>query len=102
MKDNHFLQVALQAAKDGLSVFSAILLALPNFLASAVGAKANLCKNFDLEHENELCNDASELRFRSAKYEAAPNNEIQKKLLEHFLIRKLLNDFETRKDVTED
>ena len=75
------MQAALLAAKDGLSVFSAILLALPNFLASAVGAKATLCEIFDLEHENELCNDASELRFRSAKYEAAPGNEIKKKMV---------------------
>ena len=81
MKDNHFLQAALLAAKDGLSVFSAILLALPDFLASAVGAKATLCEIFDLEHEKELCNDASELRFRSAKHEAAPDNEIQKKMV---------------------
>ena len=72
------MQAVLLAAKDGVSVFSAILLTLLDFLASAVGAKATLCEIFDLEHENELCNDASELRFRSAKYEASSDNEIQK------------------------
>ena len=40
MDDNQFLQVVLPAAKGGLSVSSARLLALPAFLASVVGAKS--------------------------------------------------------------
>ena len=39
MDDNHFLQAVLPAAKGGLGASSARLLALPAFLASAVGAK---------------------------------------------------------------
>ena len=62
MKDNHFLQAALQAAKDGLSVFSANLLALPDFLASAVGAKATLCEIFDLDGRSITDDDKIILR----------------------------------------
>ena len=39
MNDKQFLQASLPAAKGGLVVSSARLLALPVFLASAVGAK---------------------------------------------------------------
>ena len=39
MDDNQILQAALPAAKGGLGVCSARLLALTAFLASAVGAK---------------------------------------------------------------
>ena len=40
LKDNHFLQAVLPAAKGVLGVSSARLLALPAISASAVGAKA--------------------------------------------------------------
>ena len=49
MDDNQFLQAVLPAAKGGLGVSSARLLALPAFLASAVGAKDALSKIFGLE-----------------------------------------------------
>ena len=39
MHDNQFLQAVLPAAKVGLGVSFSRLLALPAFLASAVGAK---------------------------------------------------------------
>ena len=45
MDDNQFLQAVLAAAKDGLGVSSARLLALPAFLASASGAKKCLERN---------------------------------------------------------
>ena len=54
MKDNQFLQAVLPAAKGGLGVSSACLLALSTFLASAVGAKATLGEIFGLEHEDEI------------------------------------------------
>ena len=38
MDNNQFLQAVLPAAKGGLIIFAALLLALPIFLASAVGA----------------------------------------------------------------
>ena len=50
MDDNQFLQAVLPAAKGGLDVSSARLLALPAFLASAVGEKDALSKIFGLEH----------------------------------------------------
>ena len=50
MDDNQFLQAVLPAAKGGLGVSSARLLALPAFLASAVGAKDALSEIFGLEH----------------------------------------------------
>ena len=58
--DNQFLQAVLPAAKDGLGVSSARLLALPAFLASAVGAKKalleeNLAKNVSLSLHNSFC-----------------------------------------------
>ena len=40
MDNNQFLQAVLPAAKSGLIIFAARLLALPAFLASAVGAKS--------------------------------------------------------------
>ena len=51
-KDSHFLQAFLPAAKGGLSVSSARLIASPAFLASAIEAKATLSEIFDLEHED--------------------------------------------------
>ena len=41
MDDNQFSEAVLPAAKGGLLVSSARLLALPAFLASTVGAKKN-------------------------------------------------------------
>ena len=49
MDDNQFLQADLPAAKGGLGVSSARLLALPASLASAVGAKNALREVFGLE-----------------------------------------------------
>ena len=46
MNDNQFFQAALPAAKDGLGVSSAFLLALFAFLASAVEAKKCLKRGF--------------------------------------------------------
>ena len=46
MDDNQFLQAVLPAAKGGLGVSSARLLALPAFLPSAVGAKDALANPF--------------------------------------------------------
>ena len=66
--------------KVAWACLSARLLVLPAFLASAVGAKATLIEIFGLEHEDGTYNDASELRFDLAKCEAAPQNEIQKKI----------------------
>ena len=40
MDNNQFLQAVLPAAKGDLIIFAARLLALPAFLASAVGAKS--------------------------------------------------------------
>ena len=58
MDDNHLLQAILPAAKGGLGVFSARLLVLPAFLASAVGAKNALSKIFGLEHVDGTYDDA--------------------------------------------
>ena len=78
MDGNQFLQAALSAAKGGLSVSSARLLALPAFLASAVGAKDALSKNFGLEHVDGTYDDALKRWFELGKIEMAPGNEIQK------------------------
>ena len=56
--NNHFFQVVLPAAKGGLCVSSTRLLALPAFLASAVGAKIALSKFFGLEHVDGTYDDA--------------------------------------------
>ena len=58
MDDNQFLQAVLSAVKGGLGVSSARLLALPAFLASAVGAQDALSKIFGLEHVNGTYDDA--------------------------------------------
>ena len=50
MDDNQFLQPIFPLAKDDFGVFSAHLLALHAFLASAVGAKNALSNIFGLEH----------------------------------------------------
>ena len=78
MDDNQFLQAVLPAAKGGLGVSSARLLALPAFLASAVGAKDALSKIFGLEHVDGTYDDALKRWFDLGKIEMAPENEIQK------------------------
>ena len=77
MDDNQFLQAVLPAAKGGLGVSSARLLALPAFLASA-GAKDALSEIFGLEHVDGTYDDALKRWFDLGKIEMAPENEIQK------------------------
>ena len=60
MDDNQFSQAVLPAAKVGLGVSSARLLALPAFLASAVGAKDAWNEIFCLERVDETYDDALE------------------------------------------
>ena len=78
MDDNQFLQAVLPAAKDGLGVSSARLLALLAFLASAVGAKDALSEIFGLAHVDGTYDDALKRWFDLGKIEMAPENEIQK------------------------
>ena len=78
MDDNQFLQAVLPAANSGLCVSSARLLALPAFLASAVGAKDALSEIFVLEHVDETYNDALKRWFELGKIEMAPENETKK------------------------
>ena len=80
MDDNQFLQAVFPAAKGGLGVASARLLALPAFLASAVGAKDALSEIFGLEHVNGTYDDALKRWFDLGKIEMALENEIQKSL----------------------
>ena len=80
MDDNHFLQAVLPAAKGGLIVSSARLIALPAFLASAVGAKNTLSKIFGLEHVDGTYDDALKWWFELGKTEMALENEVRKKL----------------------
>ena len=61
-----------------MGVFSARLLALPAFLASAVGAKDALSKIFGLEHVDGTYDDALKWWFELGKIKMAPENEIQK------------------------
>ena len=79
MDDNKFLQAVLPAANSDLCVSSARLLALPAFLASAVGAKDALSEIFVFEHVDGTYDDAALKRwFELGKIEMAPENEIQK------------------------
>ena len=78
MDDNQFLQAVLPAAKDGLGVSSARLLALSAFLASAVGAKDALSEIFGLEPVDGTYDDALKRWFELKKTETAPEKEIQK------------------------
>ena len=78
MDDNQFLQAVLPAAKGGLGVSSARLLALPAFLASSAEAKNALSEIFGLEHVNRAYDDALKRWFELGKIEMAPENEIQK------------------------
>ena len=56
--DNQFLQAVLPAAQGGLGFSSALLLALPAFSASAVGAKNALSEIFHLEFVDGTYDDA--------------------------------------------
>ena len=85
MDDNQFLQAVLPAAKCGLDVSSARLLALPAFLASAVGAKDALSEIFGLEHVDGTYDDALKRWFELGKTEMAPENEVQKNWSEPIL-----------------
>ena len=78
MDDNQFLQAVFPAAKGVLGVSSARLLALPAFLASAVGAKDALSEIFGLELVDGTYDDALKRWFEFGKIEMAPQNEIQK------------------------
>ena len=78
MDDNQILQAVFPAAKGGLGVSSARLLALPAFLASAVGAKDALSKIFALEHVDGTYDDELKRWFEIGKIEMALENEIQK------------------------
>ena len=69
MDDNQFLQAVLPAAKGGLGVSSARLLALPAFLASAVGAKDDLSEIFGLEQVDGTYDDALKRWFDLGKIE---------------------------------
>ena len=66
MDDNKFLQAVLPAANSGWCVSSARLLALPAFLASAVGAKDALSEIFVLEHVDGTYDERLLRDFRSA------------------------------------
>ena len=72
MDDNQFLQAVLPATKGGLGDSSAHLLALPSFLASAVGAKDALSEIFGLEHVDGTYDDALKRWFDLGKFEMAP------------------------------
>ena len=78
MDDYQFLHAVFPAAKGGLGVSSARLLALPAFLASAVGAKDALSEIFGLEHVDGTYDDALKRWFDLKKIEMAPEIEIQK------------------------
>ena len=89
MDDNQFLEAVLPAAKGGVGVSSARLLALPAFLASAVEAKDALSEIFGLEHVDGTYDDALKRCFKLEKIEMAPGNEIQKIGRSQFLTVKL-------------
>ena len=76
--DNQFLQAVLPAAKGGLGVSSARLLALLAFLASAISAKDALSEIFGLEHVDGTYDDDALTRwFELGKFEMARENKIQ-------------------------
>ena len=86
--DNQFLQAVLPAAKCGLGVSSARLLALPAFLASAVGAKNAVSEIFCLEHVDGTYDDALKRWFELGKMNW-PRKMKSKKLDSQFLTAKL-------------
>ena len=61
-----------------MGVSSSRLLALPAFLASAVGAKNALSEIFGLEHVDGTYDDALKRWFELGKIEMAPEKEFQK------------------------
>ena len=79
MDETYFLQAVLPAAKGGLGVSSVRLLALPAFLASAVGAKDASIEIFGLDSVDGNYDDGLKRWFELGKIEMAPENEIQKK-----------------------
>ena len=89
LDDNQFLQAVLPAAKDGLGLSSARLLALPAFLASAEGGKDALSEIFGLEHVDGTYDNALKLLFELGKIEMAPENGIQKNGRSQFWTLKL-------------
>ena len=84
MDDNQFLQAVLPAAKGGLGVSSARLLALPAFLASAVGAKNASREIFEMWMEPLMMRVNGGL-----KLEMAQEKEIQKNWAEPIFDRKI-------------
>ena len=89
MDDNQFLQAVLPPAKAGLGVSSARLLALPAFVASAVGAKNALSEIFGLKHVDGNYGDALKRWFEVGKTEMAPENEKQTNWTEAFFDSKV-------------
>ena len=89
MDDNQFLQAVLPPAKAGLGVSSARLLALPAFVASAVGAKKALSVIFGLKHVDGNYGDALKRWFEVGKTEMAPDNEKQTNWTETFFDSKV-------------
>ena len=96
MDDNQFLQAVLPAANSGLCVSSARLLALPAFLASAVGAKDALSEIFVLEHVDETYNDALKRWFELGKLKWLRKMKPKKVGRSQFLTAKLRLDATTR------
>ena len=68
MDDNQFLQAVLPAAKGGLGVSSARLLALPVFLASAVGAKNASSEIFEMWMEPMMMRLNGGLKLEKLKW----------------------------------
>ena len=91
MDDNQFLQAVLPAAKGGLGVSSARLLASPAFLASAVGATNAVSEIFGLEHVDGTYNDELKRWFELGKNEMTPENETQKNWTETIFDSEIAN-----------
>ena len=81
--DNQCVPAVRPAAEGGLGVSSARLLALPAFLASALGAKNALREGYGLELADGIYDDALKWLFHIGKIEMDPTNEIQKNTLYH-------------------
>ena len=77
-----FYKQFLRQPKVGWAFSSPRLLALPAFLASAVGAKNALNEIFGLEHVDGTYDDAFKRWFELGKIEMALEHEIQKKWTE--------------------
>ena len=89
MDENQFLQAVLPAAKGGLGISSARLLALPAFLASTVEAKDALSEIFGLQHVDGTYDDALKRWFELGKIEMAPKMKSKKMAPENDLILRL-------------